>query len=215
MYNKSLGKHVYYQNVDIINSLKFNNGKIHLSKIAFCPKHVELTFCTEVGYGFNFIRYKVTLENDVPVLTDVYLFKESKWLSSVIGEMVSVNVTYDARSTTRTSADVNQGRYEYAMRIKDTLAAIQYLDQIPDEFNIASSFSITRIALAKQVCSDYDFLQVLLEEKLQNNSEYINYLYHYYNSNNEQVDFILDNLEAKVGRNSYIDSLKTYRYIWY
>lgn len=68
-------------NIDLINKLEFNNGRIILSNLKIVGNHGEATFSMIFDYGVDFWKYRTEIINDKPVLSDFYSFRDEIWQS--------------------------------------------------------------------------------------------------------------------------------------
>lgn len=213
-FDKQFSKNILNGNIDLINKLKFNNGKIFLSKIIFFSEHAEIIFTLRFSTNVDFWKYRVELKNNKPILTDYYFYRDECWQSQNIKNIIKLNSKYTAISKQRLQANKNLLESEKQLKNGDSLYALELLYNIPKTHLIGNTLSLKRINLAYKINDSLFFLTLLKEKKL-NKSIYINYLYGYYFYDTLELNKVFNKLEMDLGvKNEIIDSLKSLNYFW-
>jgi hypothetical protein len=213
-FEEKLGKQVYYVNVDLINKLKFNNGKLKLSKIIYYQRHAEIIYSMIYDRNVDFWKYRIELKDSVPKLTDYYSYRDEFWQSENVKNFLRLNTKYTAVSKERQQANGSLIQSDKYLVYGDSIRALEVLYDIPSTHTIGNAISLKRINLAFEI-SDTTFASVLLKEKELNNSLYINYLYAYYFTDSLELDHVLGELNQELGiKSDLLDSLCTLNYFW-
>ena len=213
-YDKELSEGFMNINIDLINKLKFNHGKIALTNMRIFENYGEATFSMIFDYGIDFWKYRIELRNETPRLTDFYSFRDEIWQSQNIKNVIRLNSKYTAVSKERQEANRSLLNSERALLRRDSLAALEYLYEIPETHLIGNSLSIKKINLAHAI-HDSIFAQVLTSEFETNQSIYMQYLYGYFFRDTVLLNKVFGELEKEVGAsNTVLDSLKTLNYLW-
>jgi hypothetical protein len=213
-FEEKLGKQVYYVNVDLINKLKFNNGKLKLSKIIYYQRHAEIIYSMIYDRNVDFWKYRIELKDSVPKLTDYYSYRDEFWQSENVKNFLRLNTKYTAVSKERQQANGSLIQSDKYLVYGDSIRALEVLYDIPSTHTIGNAISLKRINLAFEI-SDTTFASVLLKEKELNNSLYINYLYAYYFTDSLELDHVLGELNQELGiKSDLLDSLRTLNYFW-
>jgi hypothetical protein len=213
-FEEKLGKQVYYVNVDLINKLKFNNGKLKLSKIIYYQRHAEIIYSMIYDRNVDFWKYRIELKDSVPKLTNYYSYRDEFWQSENVKNFLRLNTKYTAVSKERQQANGSLIQSDKYLVYGDSIRALEVLYDIPSTHTIGNAISLKRINLAFEI-SDTTFASVLLKEKELNNSLYINYLYAYYFTDSLELDHVLGELNQELGiKSDLLDSLCTLNYFW-
>ena len=213
-YDKEFSRLIRNDNIELVNKLKYNDGKLYFSKIIYYPEHAEIVLSFNYQSNIDFIKYRVQLLNGVPFLVDYYSYKNELWQSKNVTNMIRLNSRYTAGSTERQQANRCMSESDDYLRKGDTLAALTKLYEIPISHLLGNGLSIQKINLAYNL-HDTIFASVLQLEKESNNSNYISYLNAYYFNDTIAMDSVFEQLGKKLGdKNKLLDSLKTFEYFW-
>jgi hypothetical protein len=212
VYQKEMSRKIFNVIVDMVNKLKFNNGRIYLTRVVYYPNHLEVTYSLVYNGMADFLRFRLDLESGVPKITDYFLLREEKWQSRSTLDLMSLN----------SSVSNSQKRDVYhcmresdnALQRGDTLSALDWLGRMPKLPGSPYSISHKRIQLAYNL-SDSVFYSVLESEIEGTESTYVKYLYSYFFGDSILLDDVLGHLRIEAGRdNRVVDSLSTMQYFW-
>jgi hypothetical protein len=213
-FDKEFATVILNENIDLVNKLKFNTGKLFFSKITYYPTHAEIIYSLRFAKNVDFWKYRVELINNIPKLTDYYSFRDEIWQSQNIINIIRLNSRYTATTKERQQANRSLMESDKYLLHGDSLFALQLLYEIPETHLIGNALSLKRINLAFKL-NDTIFASVLIREKEFNKSTYISYLYGYYFYDTIELDKVFYKLEQELGtKNMILDSLKTLNYFW-
>jgi hypothetical protein len=212
-YENELSTVILNVNIDIVNKLKYNQGRLMLSQLTFNAGYAEIVYSLIFSGNVDFWKYRIELINDTPKLTDYYSYRDELWQSDNMKNIMNLNSKYTSVSKERQQTNWSMAESERYLRAGDSIRALEELYNIP-KTHVINSISIKRINLAQQI-SDSVFISALKKEKEMNNGIYINYLYCYYFQDTAGLNQIFSRLENEVGTdNEILDSLKTLNYFW-
>ncbi len=214
IYDAAYARKILYVSVDLVNRLKYNDGRMLLSKIIYYPSHAEIIVTFQFTGGIDFWKYRIELRNKVPKLTDYYSFKDDFWQSQNIRNIIKLSITHTATSEERHQANRSLMESEDCLRRGDSIQALELLYEVPVSHLIGNALPLKRINLAYAI-SDSVFASALVTEKELYESIYINYLYGYYFNDTIELEKVFVELDHKLGiKNEILDSLKTLNYFW-
>lgn len=217
-YNKNLSKTIMLENINLINKLKNNNGKINLSKVVYFPSHAEIlysmAYSTEDADCVDFWKFRVELSNNIPMISDYYSYRDEIWQSQNVQNILRLSSQYTATSEERHQVNRSLMNSENYLLDGDSLNALIELFEIPESHLIGNALSLMRINLAYQL-ADSIFVNTLETERELNNSLYIKYLYGYYFNDTLELNEVYRKLDSEIGSyNAHLDSLKTSNHFW-
>lgn len=199
-------------NTNVINQLKYNNGRVKLAKVKQFQRHSELTYTLVTGEHIRFVRYLVKMINGVPKLCDYFILKENFWFSQKIKSLVKLEVGGNKYDNLRISnALVSSDRLKQKGQISE---AFEVLYEVPSTSMPGNYISHKKLDLAYAL-NDTIYLEVLMEEYEANKSPHIRYLYHWFFQDTADYMNILDSLAINTGEEQIIDSVKAGYYLWY
>ncbi|RKN80045.1 hypothetical protein D7Z94_17535 [Ulvibacterium marinum] len=176
IYESELAKDIENANIELINQIRHSFGKMTQVKTNFVDgNHAELTYLMELDSRFYFIKYRIDIWDKKPKLSDIYFFKEDKWMSDGVKDMIRLNSRYTAMSKNRHDANRSYYNYQKALSNGDTITAFQELNNIPESHQITNDIRIARINLAAHL-NDSIFNEVINRELRTNQNVYIDYL---------------------------------------
>ena len=213
-FDKDFGTKIENENIDLVNKLKFNSGKIFFSKIIFYPKHAEIVFTMLFNQNVDFWKYRVELVNTIPQLTDYYSYRDELWKSRNMKNLIRLNARYTATSQKRHQTNRSLTEYAEYLRYGDSLSALESLYKVPETHLIGNGLSLKRINLAYNL-GDSILAYSLERERELNQSIYIRYLYGYYFYDTLELNNVFGELKDELGiSNQMIDSLVQLDYFW-
>lgn len=209
-YDKELSKNIENANIDLVNKLKYSNGKIILTNMKIFDNFVEATYSMIFDNGVDFCKYRIEIINEKPKLSDFYSFRDEIWQSQNVKNIIRLYSKHAQKKETYMSILYS----EKALQMRDSLTALEYLYNIPPTNLTGNYLSIRKINLA-QAINDSILAQVLVSEFEMNKSIYIKYLYSHYFNDSILLQEVFEKLGKEVGgNNSVLDSLKTSNYLW-
>ncbi len=188
-------------NIELVNIIKHNFGKIYFNKIIYYPQQAEIIYSLKFGTNVSFCKYRLEFVNSVPQLTDYYSFKEGAWYSSKIYDMLKLSSKYmgssEERHQTNRSILKAQRLLGYS-NLLDSQAALESLYEVPNSHMLGNGLSLRRIHLASDL-GDSTLSESLYLEVKANPSLYIRYLACYYYHDSVAINSIVQELEDDLG----------------
>ncbi|MEL7145372.1 MAG: hypothetical protein AAFO69_03320 [Bacteroidota bacterium] len=178
-FSDELGQDIKYGNLSLIHEVNDGRGKVSQISLNYFGGYSELTLLKNFDSYFGFLKYRIEIENDRPVLTDYFDFVANAWYSEKIVQMLQLNSDYDAYSVERHHANTAIAARNAALEKGDTLAALQHLYQVPKTHELGIDLSLMKLELAAML-NDSIYANVLQTEYEQNQSLYLQYLHSYY-----------------------------------
>lgn len=213
-FDKDFGTKIKNENIDLVNKIKFNEGRIYLNKIIFYPTYAELVFTLQFLQNIDFWKYRVELINNTPRLTDYYSYRDELWQSENMKNLIRLNARYTAGSKERTQVNRGIMEAEEYLRYGDSLSALESLYKVPETHLIGNGLSLKRIRLAYEM-GDSIFAYSLEQERKLNKSIYIRYLYGYFFYDTLTLNNVFSELKEELGiSNQMVDSLVELNYFW-
>lgn len=201
-------------NMDLVNRVKYQNGRVYLSNILYSEDFAEITLLIVIDTHMDFWKYRIEMLGDKPVLSDYFLLKQGRWRSEVMEYELHVNQNYTASSVERRSANQVMEEHRSNLQKGDTLLALLNLYELPKTHAQIDGLSLEKISLAMAL-NDTIYEQVLSEEYSNSNNLYINYLFHLYWRDSLGMDSVIASLREEIGNTPYLDSLSGGQMIWY
>lgn len=198
-------------NTNIINELRYSNGRVKLAKVKQFQRHSELTYTVIAKGSVTFVRYWVKLIDGQPKLCDFYLLRENEWFSQKIKKMIRLEAGGVSRITYKTYKSLRMA--ERLENRGDTLKALEVLLEVPSNSIYGNVLSHKKLNLALAL-NDTTYAQVLTKEFEANKSPHIRYLYHWFFMDTADYTNILDSLVINTGEKQMIDSVKAGYYLW-
>jgi len=213
-YQEVFASEILNQPIEVIRTLKAYDGHMSFDKIIYYPRHAEATFSYTYLNAVGFWKLKLVLINGRPMVTDLYSFKEKKWLSKKIKSYLRLNAKYTSVSEERRNANLFQIEASNLLRAGDTVAALAKLYQIPSDYKLGDDLSLQRMQLAYSLGDSY-FAESLEREQELNPSPYINYVCAYQYGDTQQLNSSIRQLEKELNiSNSITDSLYNGYFYW-
>ena len=202
-------------NIDLVNLLKYGNGKIKISNLKDLDSCFYLTFSLILNDKYvDFIKYRIDVDKNQPRLSDMCSYKNDKWLSQTIRENMELATRYTSTSIERRKAYQALAESQRSLKMGDTLGALAYLYEVPESHASVYDISLKRLRLAEAI-SDSVFYEVLYAEYQTNKSRYLTYRYAWAEADSIMVHEEMTQLAEDTGENDLIDSMYAKRYYWY
>lgn len=213
-FDKDFGTLIKNINIDLVNKIKFNNGKIYFNKIIFYPSHAEIIFTLQYLRNTDFRKFRVELINNTPILTDYYSYRDELWQSENMKNLIRLNARYTTTSQERMKASRSLMESEDYLRRGDSLSALESLYKVPESHLIGNGLSLKRLNLAHGL-GDSIFAYSIQQERALNQSIYIRYLHGYYFVDTVELNNVFNELKEELGiTNHMVDSLVNLNYFW-
>ena len=214
-YNKHWKFDVNMANLDLINAVKYNEGKIEVTKIDSFSTHVEGTYAYQFsGEKVDFVKYRFELKDSSIVISDRYDFRNEVWLSKNIKKFIRDWTEVPLTAPSRIDYFNNLAQYDRNINDGKYNNALNYLNQIPKPFSNYYSVSLMKLETAIEVSPEL-YHRTLEEELKYNKFEYLKYLRTIaLESDEAKYNEYFASLSKKVGPTSLVDSLYTGSYYW-
>ncbi|MFY0593839.1 hypothetical protein [Roseivirga sp.] len=200
-------------NLSIVHRINSEKGHVSLIRLKHFEYYSELTLLLTYDGYFNFFKYRIEFIQNSPKLTDYYDYSENLWYSEKIKSVLELNSKYIAHSPERRQANLALDQSRLALQAGDTLEALYLLYDIPDSHSKGNSLSLRKLGLAVTL-GDSIFSDVLFTEFDRNQSTFMKYLYHYYESDTTNLKLTINLLSKQLGGSSKLDSLFEQGYLW-
>lgn len=216
MYETTIKGTILNFNLNLINRVKHSGATLKHIDTNIVSNYAEVTYMLiEDGY-YYFIKYRVDIKDNIPYLTDIYVFKDDEWYSSKMREMVLLNLKHTALSSNRQEANRAYGEFQSAVNTKDYEYAYYALNQIPESHRVFNYYKIARIKTAA-ILGDSILLRTIEEENdsLQANNIYVDYLMAFYLRDSIYQEEVASRMREEIGiPKSLLDSLNSNGLIW-
>ena len=216
VYETTIKRTIRNFNLDLINKVKHSGAVLKYIKTNIIADYAEVTYLLiDDGY-YHFIKYRIDVDKSQPYLTDVYSFKEDRWFSSSMREVVLLNTNYTALSPNRHQANRALEAYHSALNDGDYEYAFDALNQIPESHQIFNDYKIARINTAAQLGDSILSKTIEYENNQQDgNTIYVDYLIAFYLNDSLYQEEVNNRMRMEIGiSKSLLDSLNSKRLIW-
>lgn len=212
--DKRLAIDILNWNNEMVTSLSLNSGMAKVSRIQHFPNYSEVVVSFAHGTFADFIKYRFEIENNQPVVSDYFVYKENEWFSDLIKNNLNWNSNNNAYSEGRRDLWQAISLSNGALEAGDTLSAIRLLDT-----KIVKDFTGNGLLIKKlNLASLYDpilFEEMLAGEVAQNQTLYMRYTLAYYQLDTIQMTKICNELVKVTGEDTLVDSLRSFKYFWH
>lgn len=208
-------KEVMYTNVDLINLIKFNNGRAELTQLEDLGSHFDLKLAFIINeVQINFIKYRVEFIKGKAALTDLFFYKTENWLSQKIRLNMKLATKYNAFSTERREAYNAMSAYGSALSSGDSLEALIHLYGVPEEYEKVYDVGVLRLNAASFL-ADSIYYNILYSESEHIKSLYFDYHLAWAEGDSVKIKTVLKDLGDKTGSQHLMDSLFLGKYYWF
>ncbi len=216
IYETSIKSYILNFNLNLINKVKHSRAVLQHVNTNIVSNYAEATYLLIEDSYYYFIRYRIEIYDDVPYLTDVYVFKDNQWYSNKMREMVLLNLKHTALSPKRHEANRAFGEFQSAIDNSDYEYAFNVLAQIPESHRAFNYYKIARINTAAML-GDSILLRTIEQENdsLHGNNIYVDYLMAFYLENSIYQEKVGIRMRKEIGISKMLlDSLNSHNLIW-
>ncbi|WP_420583278.1 hypothetical protein [Reichenbachiella sp.] len=213
IFEKDLKRKIKTGNLSIIHHINSTNGAASFFNLDHKDHHSELTILLTYNDNFNFFKYRIEIENQKPVLSDSYNFRDNLWYSEKIINSLRLASKHNAFSNDRRETNIAIHNSDQELLKGDTLEALYYLYDIPTTHQTGNWLSFRKLTLAQSL-SDSVYASVMVTEYENNKSLYMKYLYHLYFSDSTDLEKVYDILSEELGESKTLDSLVSSGSFW-
>lgn len=200
--------------VDVSNKIRYEGWRFIDVSNKFSKDHLIIQYTFGYNNALIFSHYYVELVDDKPRVTDIKNVKHDKWFSDVVENLIRLNSKYPPRSKAVREFNLLRMQSEKSLLEGDTLAALNYLYDVPSELSDALLLSDKKIEIASYL-HDSIFYSVLFTELEGTKRFYYDYLMTYHSLDTLKMDEITSKINEQTGVNEeYLDSISSFKYFW-